>query len=459
MIDIGVKEIADAVSGELTSSSVANEVISGISIDSRTIQPGEVFIAISGENADGHDYISQAVAAGAVGVVSERSRAEVELPAQIYFIRVGNSIDAMKTIAAYIRDKIDIPVVAITGTNGKTTVKDILQCLLSKKYKTYKSPLSYNNKFGISLTLFGINKSHSAAVFEIGTNHPGEIADLTRLVRPSYAVITNVGAGHLEFFGNTDGVFREKISILDHLPADGIGFLNGDDVRLREAATDIKKIVFFGKTPGCDFHVTDILKREDGYDFSLNGEVLHIPLVGEHNVNNAAAAIAVAVTMGVEYNVIRKGLLEVSLPEMRMKKSLSGGLIFLNDAYNANPDSFECALKTLEDMDSQGRKWVISGDMLELGSRSDELHRELGERIASKNFDFLITLGDAGMMTASGAIEAGMNDEHVFCSRDHEGAALLIRTIARLGDVILLKGSRKMRMEEILKCYITSCTR
>ncbi|MBU0570823.1 MAG: UDP-N-acetylmuramoyl-tripeptide--D-alanyl-D-alanine ligase [Candidatus Omnitrophica bacterium] len=459
MIEIGVKDIADVSDGELSYSSAAGAAVRGFSIDSRTIKPGEFFIAIPGKNADGHDHIAEAVARGAAGVISERPRDVIDGSGKSHFIRVVSSVGAMGSIAGHIRSKVDIPIIAVTGTNGKTTVKDILQRLLSEKYHTLKSPSSYNNMVGVSLTLFGLDRTHEAAVFELGTNHPGEIVSLARLVRPGHAVITNIGPGHLEFFGDTDGVFREKAGVLECLPEGGAAFLSGDDDSLRSLRACGREIMFFGKTPGCEFHIQDIQKKEIGYDFRLNGELLRIPFDGEHNVYNAAAASAVAAFMGVEYSAIRAGLFETALPAMRMKRVSAGGMVFLNDAYNANPASFECALKTLAGMDLAGRKWVIAGDMLELGSRSEESHRNLGARVAAGNFDFLITLGDAASITAREAVLAGMDAENVFRAKDHEEAARIIREIARPEDMILLKGSRKMRMEDILKCFTTSCFR
>ena len=457
MIKLSVNEIARMTGGKLSSKEPEAPVI-GFSIDSRTIKPGEFFIAIKGDNFNGHDFICQAAEKGASGLIVEYPP-DPACPGTVdHVITVEDTCEAMGMIAAGIRKRVDIPVVCITGTNGKTTVKNILSGILSARYNVLSCRKSYNNIIGLSLTLFDLDLSHDVAILELGTNHPGEISKLAEIAGPHMAVITNIGDGHLESFIDREGVFIEKIRLLDFLPDMGIAFLNKDDCLLTRAGARNAMKKFYGMSAGCDFLITGLFKKEEGYNFSLNGNEFFLPLGGAHNVYNAAAAIAVSEYFGMSYEEIREALKGVSLPEGRIEKVNINGLVFINDSYNANPGSFESALKVLQDNGAAGPKGVVTGDMLELGAESDEFHRMVGRSIAVGGVDFLITVGSGARHIAEGAVESGMEEDRVLCAADHEDAAGMIRQIADSGTVILLKGSRATRMEEVLKCFTTSCT-
>jgi len=452
MIELTVKDIARVTGGRFFSKK-KETVIKGFSIDSRTIAPGQFFIAVKGENFDGHDFVGDAADKGAAGLVVEHSLKALPMEKVDHVIVVEDVREAMGMIAAQIRSRVDIPVICVTGTNGKTTLKGILSRILSSGYSVLESRKSYNNVIGLSLTLFDLDPSHDMAVLELGTNHPGEIAELARIARPSVAIITNIGDGHLEYFVDRGGVFKEKMHLLDFLPPSGVAFLNKDDVFL--SGVDRQGIVkkFYGLSDGCDFRISDVVKRGNGYGFSLNEKEYFIPLAGEHNVHNAAVAIAAAEHSGVNYENIRKKLEEVSLPEMRLESVDVDGMMFINDSYNANPDSFECALRTLQAGSAGRYKGVVAGEMLELG------HRMIGRSIADKGIDFLITLGISAGHMIKGALESGMEKERVLCAKSHEEAAEMVRRMARPGTVVLLKGSRASRMEEVIKCFTIFCTR
>ncbi len=457
MIELTVKDIARVTGGQLFSEK-KDAVIKGFSIDSRTIVPGQFFIAVKGKNFDGHDFAGDAVDKGASGLVVEYPLKALPMEKVDHVIVVEDAREAMGMIAAEIRSRVNIPVICVTGTNGKTTLKGILSRILSSGYRVLESRKSYNNVIGLSLTLFDLDPSHDMAVLELGTNHPGEIAKLARIARPTAAIITNIGDGHLEYFVDREGVFKEKIHLLEFLPPSGVAFLNKDDVFL--SGGDRQGVVkkFYGLSDGCDFRISDVVKRGNGYSFSLNGKEYFIPLEGEHNVHNAAVAIAAAEHLGVNRENIQKKLEEVSLPEMRLESIDVNGMMFINDSYNANPDSFECALRTLQA--AAGRyKGVVAGEMLELGERTGEMHRMIGKSIADKGVDFLITLGSSAGHMIKGALESGMEKERVLCAKSHEEAAEMVRRMARPGTVVLLKGSRASKMEEVLKCFTIFCIR
>jgi UDP-N-acetylmuramoyl-tripeptide--D-alanyl-D-alanine ligase len=453
MIKLTVKELAGITGGELTTNN-EDALVRTFSIDSRTICPGDFFIAVKGENFDGHDYIEEAVSKGASGLIVER---EVHAEGVSHILKVTSTREAMGKIAAEIRNRTNIPVICITGTSGKTTLKEMLGCILSSKYKVLKNKKSYNNIIGLSLTLFELDTSHQIAVLELGTNRSGEIQKLAEIARPSVCVITNIGLGHLEFLKTREGVFSEKIKMLDFLGESGTAFLNKDDSLLRDVGTSLGKVKFFGASGGSDFLVADIKKETDGYSFSLNGSAFFIPLDGEHNVYNAAAAIAVSKEFGISEEKVRSGLKETALPGMRLERVEAAGVIFINDSYNANPGSFESALKVLQDASGAGKKGVVAGGMMELGEEAVHFHQMIGKSMAEKKIDFLITVGDMAEHIAQGALKSGMAQENVLRARGHEEAAEMIRRVTSPGDVVLIKGSRVNKMEEVIKCFTTFC--
>ncbi|MFC1479891.1 UDP-N-acetylmuramoyl-tripeptide--D-alanyl-D-alanine ligase [Candidatus Omnitrophota bacterium] len=456
MIRFTVKDIALSTGGELFSEN-AEAVVGGFSVDSRTIKHGQIFIAIEGNKFNGHDFIRDAAEKHASGLIVEHSRGSACRGLAEHVVCVENTRRAMGMIAREIRKRASIPVICITGTNGKTTVKDILFHVLSARHNVLRSEKSYNNIIGVSLTLFELDPSHDIAVLELGSNHPGEISKLAGIVAPQTAIITNIGDAHLEGFIDREGVFAEKISLLDSLSAGGTVFLNKDDSMLARADTGGIAKKFYGTLPECDFKITGLVEGRHGCNFYLNGKSFFLPMEGVHNVYNAAAAIAAASCFGMDYEEIRRSLKEVSLPKMRLEKLNIDGLLFINDAYNANPGSFECALEVLQHSASGGAKGVVAGDMMELGDKSDELHRMVGRNIAGKDIDFLITLGNRARHIADGAIEAGMGKSRVLSAESHEDAARMIRQVAQPETVVLMKGSRAAKMEEVLKCFTMSC--
>ncbi len=457
MIKITIKETAEVTGGELISSS-PDEIVSGFSIDSRTVKPGQLFIAVKGENFDGHDFISEAFRAGAKGfIVSCLSKENRETPPG-HVIVVNDTVSAMGKLAGYIRSRKDLPVVCIAGTNGKTTVKDILSHILSVKFRVLASKRSYNNIIGLSLTLFELEDAYDMVILEVGTNHPGEIEELGKIARPNTAIITNIGRAHLESFGCKKDIFNEKASLLKYLSDGGKVFLNGDDPFLKDIDLKAMSKIFFGISKNSDYWINSISQGLSGYDFSVNNESYFVPLDGVHNVYNAAVSVTVAKELGVSYKDIKERLNSISLSGGRLEKSRVNGRMFINDAYNANPDSFECALRVLKDNYNNGKTVVVAGDMLELGDNSSLFHRLIGRDIAGKEINYLVTLGNKAGEIAEGAIEAGMSEGNVVKAKDHQDAARILKEITDLGSTILLKGSRSTKMEEVLRCFISSYT-
>ncbi len=457
MISFTIEDAARAAGGKLISGP-SDRAVKGFSIDSRTIERGMVFIAVKGENFDGHNFVKDAVSKGAAGIITEMTGPTGLFSLEIAQITVADTRKALAAIAAEIRKRVSIPVICITGSNGKTTVKEMLSEVLSSRYNVLKSRDSFNNLIGLSLSLFQLEETHEIAVLELGTNHPGEIRALAEIAAPDVAIITNIGNSHLEYFGDKNGVYSEKISLIDALPDSGMVFLPADDPLLSQISAVRVRTKRFGTSEGSDYRISDAEKQCDGYNFKVNGIFYHLPMEARHNVLNAAAAIAVADTFGITEAEIKEALKRATRPKWRLEKTKVGEVCFINDAYNANPDSFESALQFFEEYEAPD-KIVVAGEMRELGRMSEKLHYKIGRSIARKGFDCLIVVGSAASKIADGAVDEGMKKEAVIKVDDHEDAAGAIHRVSRPGSAILLKGSRGSRMEEVIKCFTTCCIR
>ncbi|MBD3295759.1 MAG: UDP-N-acetylmuramoyl-tripeptide--D-alanyl-D-alanine ligase [Candidatus Omnitrophica bacterium] len=457
MIVLGAGDIENAT-GAVLERGNRESTVKGVSIDSRKTAPGDLFVAVKGSRFDGHAFVGEALERGAAGIMVTRSGNVKKSGSGPFELVVDDTQRALGDLAACIRKKVNIPVICITGTNGKTTVKDILSHILSSRYKVLKSRASYNNIIGLSLTLFELTKNHEVAVLELGTSKPGEISRLAAIAQPHVAVVNNIGDGHLQAFSDREGVFMEKMSLIDALPETGMAFLNNDDPLLSRAEIRDVTVRRFGSSPKIHFRIEDINVQDHTQRFSLNGEGYSISLEGLHNVHNAAAAVSVALQFDMDSEDIRTVISGAKGPAMRMEKVVLGDITFIKDCYNANPDSFESALNSLEIGCSSRIRVVVAGDMLDLGQKSDEFHRAVGKSIAYRNLDFIVTLGERSRLMAEGAREAGMSPDNIFRADDHRHAAEILKNPSMSGATVLLKGSRAMKMEEILKCYTTCCT-
>jgi UDP-N-acetylmuramoyl-tripeptide--D-alanyl-D-alanine ligase len=423
--------------------------IRGVSIDSRTIKPGEVFFAIKGENYDGHSFCRDALAKGASFVVVDK-----KMGLEDNYLLVDDTIKALGELAKRWRRRFRIKCIAITGTSGKTTTRRIIAHLLKEKNRCCESEKNFNNLIGLPLSVLRINKKTDIAVFEIAMNQPGEIKRLTSIAAPDIGVITNVGRGHLEFLGSIKNVAREKFELLLYLNSNGVAILNNDDRYVRGMAGKTKAAVFtFGANNGADFMVHNIQLQKEGSKFSVNGvDSFFIPLLGKINVYNALAAISVASFLGMGSGQMKRRLRTLKPQKLRLNRIVKKGIIIYNDSYNANPDSMAAAIFIVAREENR-RKVACIGDMLELGTRSAEFHRKIGELLKENNFGVVLLFGDESANIARslkdndyGGIVLHFNDKQKLQNE-------LIKTIRR-GDVVLIKGSHANRLDTVADTLI-----
>jgi len=427
--------------------------VTGISTDSRQIKPGDLFFAIKGPNFDGHEYLEQVLSSGAAGVVVNKS---AKLPESLDLSRVmvvEDTVIGLGKLAAYYRDKLSCTVIAVTGSNGKTTTKELISHILTKKLRGQRSAKSFNNHIGVPLTLLSADVQDEFLVVEVGTNHPGEIDYLGNIVRPDIAVITNVGESHLEGFGTIERVASEKASIAKHVRSGGAIVVNGDrEMLIRLISQPQAMMIRFGTSKDCDMRMTNLTIQGQGLEFQINGKFkIALPVLGSHNAMNCLAAVVVARRMGFEIPEIGEILKNFKLPSMRLELMTLGDYQVLNDAYNANPMSMRSALEVLEQFPTKARRVFCCGQMMELGDQSEQFHRELGKKIGSSTVDVVIFVGGFAAQMAEEAVGAGMGAERIFSFPTSQEAAQEIGTILRKGDLVLVKGSRSMKMERIIE--------
>jgi UDP-N-acetylmuramoyl-tripeptide--D-alanyl-D-alanine ligase len=425
--------------------------VSGVSIDTRTLSPGDLFFAVRGERLDGHAFVDGAFERGAAAAVVERGTGPFAAEGPI--LLVEDTVTALQDLSAWYRHRFEPSLVAVTGSNGKTTTKDMIAGALSTRMSTHKTQGNLNNHIGVPLTLFGLARDHAAAVVEMGMNHEGEIARLAELADPGIGVITNVSPAHLETMRDLDAVARAKGELLDALPADGAAVLNADDARVMAQRSRTRaKVVTFGLSDRADVRAARVEEHTGGTSLELAGGVMiDVPLPGRHNVMNALAAIAVSQVLGVDAEDAARGIASFSPSAMRMAVTRIGGRTILNDAYNANPGSLAAALETLMGVAAGRPTAAVLGDMLELGSESRTAHREAGERAAALGIDYLFLFGTEVAALAEGAEANGIARERV---RTYETKAALKEELEALlptNAVVLVKGSRGMRMEEVVE--------
>lgn len=417
----------------------------GVSTDTRTLRAGEVFFALRGSRYDGHDFVPEAFRRGAGAVVVERRIAS----AGGLQIVVEDSGTALQDLAAAWRMSLGIRVVGVTGSNGKTTTKEMIRHLLQADRRGVASRGSFNNFVGLPLTILEARPGDAFLVLEVGTNRPGEIARLGRIARPDVAVITHVGAAHLEGLGTLEGVAEEKVSLLRELRAGGVGIVPEDPRLLSRLPLPRYRVTTFGTTAEADFSPERVeLRAGEGIRFSLRGVEFRLPLLGEWNVLNALAACRVAGTFGIPLEACARRLESFRGPRMRMERVEVGGLTIINDAYNSNPDSASRAIREFTRLPAGGgRKVAVIGDMLELGPSTEEYHRRLGRQLASAAVDVVAAVGPASRFLLD-ELPEGKPERHGFDSVEDlqaRGADLF-----RPGDWILLKGSRRMGLERLV---------
>lgn len=446
--------------------------------DSREVRSGDLFVALKGERFDGHQFVDTALQRGAVGaIVQERyrlpprpegatketlsggSRADVLSRRAPFLLGVPDPLLAYQQLAAHHRNRFRIPVVAVTGSNGKTTTKEMVTAVLAQRLTVLKTEGNLNNRIGVPQTLLRLATRHQAVVVEMGVDQKGQTTRLCEIARPTIGLITNIGPDHLEFFGSMEASAQAKAELLNLMPPDGAVVLNADDAYFDYLASRSRcRVLSFGLSPRAQVRATEVvpdLRRGTTFRLALSGRTRR-PLVllrahGAHNLSNALAAAAVGHLLGVTGTMIAKGLARFRPAAMRSQVSLWGGVRVINDCYNANPASMKAAIELLLGLGSSRRTVAVLGDMLELGPETVALHREVGTYLARRGVSVLIVCGVLGHELAEGARAAGMASDHVIETADAAAAAASAKAIIHDGDVVLVKASRGMRLERVIE--------
>jgi UDP-N-acetylmuramoyl-tripeptide--D-alanyl-D-alanine ligase len=446
-----IKFITTACGGELLKGASQTQILR-VCTDSRQLQPGDLFVAIAGEKFNGHDFVTEA-ARTAAAVMVERNRAKIT-SGKCAVIAVKDTRTALGRLAAEYRRGFALRAVAVAGSNGKTTTKELMASVLRQKLTALWSEASFNNDIGVPLTLLRLEQKHRVAVVEAGTNHPGELEPLVRMIQPQFGVITCIGREHMEFFDDLEGVAREEGWVAELLPVHGKLFINGDDPWSRRAAERCHApVVRVGLQPGNDWQARNLRLDKHGVTFRAEGPEdvsaeYRINLLGRHQAVNALFAIAMGVELGLSQAQIERGLAECQPSRMRLQLCELHGVRVLDDAYNANADSMAAALQTLHELPCKGRKLAVLGDMAELGAHSAAAHEEVGRRAGELGIGQLFAVGKMAPQMARGARAAGLNRVLEFA--DVEAAAVAVKQFVKQGDVLLLKASRATRLERVL---------
>ena len=453
-----IDQVIKAVSGVLIAGS-ANNNLCGVSTDSRQVEKGNIFIALQGENFDGHDFVQKAMEKGAAAVIisSEALLGLEKLDKVVSVIKVADTLQALGDLAHSYRQRFSFPVIGLTGSSGKTTTKEMLASITQLKKNTLKAQGNLNNQIGLPQTIFCIRAQHELAILEMGTNTRGEIKRLTRIARPTIGLITNIGPAHLAGFGSIDAVAQEKGDLFLNMSQSGIAVVNLDDEAVKIIAERWNgRRINFSMSPNANVTVNDIEKNGSrGMCFNLvidgTSQKVEMKIVGIHHVYNAMAAAACAWAVGIGPEAIKEGLEAFSPVGGRMEViKLQNGAYLIDDSYNANPASVREALMTLKDLKNNHSGYVFLGDMLELGDAAFEMHRRIGMLLGTIGVNAVFLQGEYSAITATAAKDGGLSQENIFIVQDSkEGIAYLKKNLKK-GDWVLVKGSRRMKMEMIV---------
>ena len=443
-----LRDALKAVEGRYVGDEAAmDSLIESVTSDSRTAGPGSLFIPLKGSRVDGHDFMAACIAAGAVATLSEREPAPNEQPA----IVVDSTVRATGALAAWHRSRFDIPVIGITGSVGKTTTKEMIAAVVSQRFQTHKTQKNLNNELGVPWTLMRLDDTHQVSVVEMGISDFGEMRRLTNMVRPDIAVFTVIGDAHLEFLGDRAGVMRAKGEIFEGMDAQGLAVLNGDDPIQRACHPNMRRITY-GLSEGCDVRGADVRNLgEDGMRMTVRHPdgafEVRVPAFGSHLSCAALAAAAVGLALGMSGDEIARGIARYQTVGDRARVIHARDMTVVSDCYNANPNSCQAALNSL--MQLQGKRRVcILGDMLELGPRSEALHRGVGEYAAKAGVDLVVGCGPLSRAVADGARDAG---GEVLYFEDKAGLLASLWDVVRPGDCVLVKASHSMAFEAVVE--------
>ena len=441
---LGIKDLGVGDKGNIT--------FEGVTTDSRKITSGVLFVALKGEKFNGEDFADDALKKGASAVlVSKNFNKNLDG----IVLKVDDTLKAYRQIAGAWRNRFNIPIVAVTGSNGKTTTKDLTAAALNSLGQVQKTSGNFNNEIGVPMTLLELNNKHKAAVVEIGMRGLGQIEILAQVVKPTIGIVTNVSETHIELLGSIENIAKAKGELVEAIQAGGTIILNADNIHtaaMKNLAGDGVKVLTYALEKDADFIGKNVLIGSVSTEFTLSfrGKEydFEIPMLGRHNVSNALAAIAAGYACGLTVPEVQRGFSTLTTTKMRFEVIRRDGLTIINDAYNASPASMRVAIKTAAEV-YDGRLIAVLGDMLELGDISERVHREIGAELAENNFNTLVTLGELGKFIAAGARDAGLKNIYSFDT--HEDAAKKILELVRDGDTILFKASHVMHMEKIIE--------
>ncbi|HSP66214.1 MAG TPA: UDP-N-acetylmuramoyl-tripeptide--D-alanyl-D-alanine ligase [Bryobacteraceae bacterium] len=424
-------------------------VVTGWSIDSRTLRPGDLFFALRGPTHDGHAYVAEVLRKGAAGAVVDR-------PVDGPVLRVEDSLAALQAVAAAARLEWAGQVVGVTGSAGKTTTKDVIAEMLSVGLKTAKTEGNLNNHFGLPLSLLRVEDQAQAAVLEMGMNHAGEIRALAEIARPNVGVVTNVGYAHMENFDSIDGIAAAKRELIEALPPNGTAVLNADDRRVAAfAQVHAGPVVTYGEVPGATVRAEDVRFSEEGLAFRVGQVRFESSLTGRHSVSNLLAGIAVAGIFGIAPERLTERVRKIQPGKMRGQRFRHRGILVFDDCYNSNPDAARAMLSVLRDTPAR-RRIAVLGEMLELGRWAEPLHREVGNYAAECGIDVLVGLRGAACYMLDAAKRSGLRADAAFFFDDPVPAGQLVRSLAQAGDAVLFKGSRGVHVELALEQFLAS---
>ena len=442
------------LTGNSLSAGDGSLVIDKVSTDSRTIKRGELFVALCGENFDGHNFVEAIAIVGAAGAIVN-SNWKGKVPENFALIRVKDTLLAYQQLAANYRKSLKLNVVAITGSNGKTSTKDFAAAVLARRFRVTKTQANFNNHVGLPRTILEATSQDEVAVWEIGMNHPGEVSALAKIAAPNVGIITNIGVAHIEFMGSRERIAEEKGALAEAIGADGTIILNADDPFTQGiAARAHGKVILAGTTAGT-IRASEVNQSGTGTDFTIL-EGAHrcraqLPVPGLHMVQNALLAVAAGRVFGLSVEECAAGLVSAPLTKARLQVKEIRGVQFLDDSYNANPDSMKAALRTLVELDAEGQRIAVLGEMRELGDELESGHREVGETAAALKVDHLIAIGNVAATIAEAAKRAGLEKSSTVASTAE--AAELLTDLAEPGDLVLIKGSRLARTEQVIEAF------
>ena len=457
MINQSIEAIAKACNGVVINKGNF-DIVKQVSTDTRTLKEESLFIPIIGENFDGHMFINDAIKKGANAVLIQENKVEDScIPNNIAVIQVQDTLEALMDISKYYRKLFNIPFIGVTGSVGKTTTKDLISGVLSGKFDVHKNMGNFNNQIGLPMTLFNLESNHQISVLEMGMSSFGEILDLVNIVDPEIGVITNIGVSHIEHLGSKEGIMKAKMEIATNFGKGNYLLVNGDDEYLRKISKDDKEyeVIFYGLSSKNDFYpskVEDLGESGSSFTVEINGksETFKIKQLGLHNVYNGLAAVWIGLKYNMTSEEIQRGLDNFKPSKMRLEVINKDHMKIINDAYNASPDSMKAALDVLDNIKCN-RKIAVLGNMFEMGSFAEEGHRSVGKHLAKKKIDILITVGDMANWIGLEAQKNGVNENSIFNVQDNEEAIRILGKYVGESDGILVKGSRGMAMEEIVR--------